>query len=221
MPDRPFAADKPATPEAEQRSERDVDEFVQRCSALPAKLRDLDEQQGCEALLAVLREVPGSPVAAASRAVVLATIAELGAQAARQLASGVRDRTQVSDRHPHVEEALTVIGRRGAEPGLRLGQVADAVGVSRWHLSRLLRARTGSTFLQLLAAVRIERAKSLLLAGEPLSVKEVAARCGYDHVSHFDRQFRRLTGLTPGRFRTLSRRLTRRTRGWMLQMRTP
>jgi AraC-like DNA-binding protein len=40
-----------------------------------------------------------------------------------------------------------------------------------------------------------------LLVETTLSIKEVAARCGYDRVSQFDRQFGRQCGMTPGVYR--------------------
>jgi AraC-like DNA-binding protein len=48
----------------------------------------------------------------------------------------------------------------------------------------------------------VQQAKSLRVESR-LSIKEVAGHCGYQHVSQFDRQFRRLSGLTPGRYRSL------------------
>jgi AraC-like DNA-binding protein len=51
-------------------------------------------------------------------------------------------------------------------------------------------------------AGRVQEARRLLVE-TTLSIKEVAARCGYDRVSQFDRQFGRQCGMTPGVYRSL------------------
>ena len=52
---------------------------------------------------------------------------------------------------------------------------------------------------------RVERAKQLLQAGTDLSLAEVAAHAGFSDQSRFCHHFRRLVGITPGRFRTPAR----------------
>ena len=52
---------------------------------------------------------------------------------------------------------------------------------------------------------RIERAKQLLQAGTDLSLAEVAADAGFSDQSQFSHHFKRLLGVTPGRFRMSAR----------------
>lgn len=72
------------------------------------------------------------------------------------------------------------------------------------HLSvaqfrRRFRQRTGRSPGAFVAALRVARAKDLLVAGVPM--KAIAARTGYSDVFHFMRVFRRATGQTAGQFR--------------------
>jgi AraC family transcriptional regulator len=46
----------------------------------------------------------------------------------------------------------------------------------------------------------VERAKELLQEPE-LTVTDIALECGFTHQSHFAKQFKRLTGMTPNQFR--------------------
>ena len=39
------------------------------------------------------------------------------------------------------------------------------------------------------------------LSHTQLRVQEIAALCGYNSAEHFNRQFRRLCGMTPGQYR--------------------
>lgn len=185
-----------------------VSAFVDRCRVVATELPALESAGRFDALTAVLRQVPSDCRSPAARATVVAMVAELAGRVLSGADSGARPEAAAvagcipAGCHPHVEHALALLARRATDPAITLQIVADAVGVSRWHLSRLLRSWTGLSFLGLLAALRIREAKRLLIESS-LSVKEVAARCGYEHVSHFDRQFRRQCGMTPGTYRAL------------------
>ncbi len=69
---------------------------------------------------------------------------------------------------------------------------------SRYRAYRRCRSRYGAAPRELATNARVERAKTLLRRG--LSVAETAATCGFCDQSHFDRVFRRYTGLTPSAF---------------------
>jgi AraC family transcriptional regulator len=91
------------------------------------------------------------------------------------------------------------------EAGLTLEQVAAAAQLSVYHFSRQFKAATGLPPHQYVIARCIERAKELLQAGTDLALAEVAAHAGFSDQSHFSRHFKRLIGVTPGRFRTPAR----------------
>ena len=52
---------------------------------------------------------------------------------------------------------------------------------------------------------RVERAKQLLQTGSDFSLAQVAAQAGFSDQSRFCHHFKRLVGVTPGRFRTPAR----------------
>jgi AraC family transcriptional regulator len=82
-----------------------------------------------------------------------------------------------------------------------LERLADIAAMSPFHFARSFKKATGMPPHQFLASRRIERAKHLLkMTGLP--IVEVAFRVGYENVSHFTQLFRRMTGGTPGQFRT-------------------
>ncbi len=70
--------------------------------------------------------------------------------------------------------------------------------LSPFHLHRVFRRQTGMPPHAYQTQVRVNRAKQLLLQGWPLA--EVALATGFADQSHLTRHFRRLVGVTPGRY---------------------
>jgi AraC family transcriptional regulator of arabinose operon len=94
-----------------------------------------------------------------------------------------------------VEQAQRFIHDNLAEP-LSLRAIAAAAGVVPAHLSRLFRARLGTTPMAYVWSRRVD-AGIELLAGTGLPVGVIAARCGFQTSFHFSRRVRRATGLAP------------------------
>ena len=99
-----------------------------------------------------------------------------------------------------VRAALAYIREHCSEQHLSLGEVADHVYVSQWHLSKLLNRETGQSFFDLLGSMRISRAKELL-ADASMRIQDVAEATGFSDVAHFSRSFKRFAGCTPGEYR--------------------
>ena len=99
-----------------------------------------------------------------------------------------------------VKAALAYMKEHCTEQHLSLGDVADHVYVSQWHLSKLLNRKTNQSFFDLLAGMRIARAKELL-KDPALRIHEIAEETGFSDVAHFSRSFKKITGCTPGEYR--------------------
>ena len=80
-----------------------------------------------------------------------------------------------------------------------LDDLANKVGLSRFHFARLFRATTGHAPMHYLMRMRIEHSKPVLVQGE-CSICEVAAQFGFCDQSHFTRTFRRVAGCAPSEF---------------------
>lgn len=88
------------------------------------------------------------------------------------------------------------------ETSLSLQDLADAVGLSRYHFARRFREATGRTPHEYVMHKRVEAAKGMLARQRWLSLAQVAAACGFSDQSHLTRVFRAHVGTTPGRFRS-------------------
>jgi AraC family transcriptional regulator len=90
------------------------------------------------------------------------------------------------------------------DAGLTLGQMAAVAHLSAYHFARQFKAATGLPPRQYVIARRVERAQRLLQEGD-LSLAEVAACAGFSDQSQFSHTFKRVVGVTPGRFRMPAR----------------
>jgi LacI family transcriptional regulator len=101
---------------------------------------------------------------------------------------------------PVVAAAVAAI-RRHAASGIRADDVAARVSVSRSVLERRFRKFLGRSPQEEIRRVRIKRAKELL-RGTDLSLEAIAGLCGFVHPEYLSVVFKRLTGITPGRYRS-------------------
>lgn len=88
------------------------------------------------------------------------------------------------------------------EPGMSLVFVAERFNVTAQHISRLYKERTGITFLEGVARMRIDEAKRLLLT-DGNTVEQIAAQVGFENVMAFRRTFKKMEGITPSEFRQM------------------
>lgn len=103
------------------------------------------------------------------------------------------------DHAERVEATKTYLAGRMTER-LTLGEVADAVAVSPFHLARLFRQRTGVPIHRYLTRLRL-RASLEPLAEGASDLTEVALGLGFASHSHFADAFRREFGCAPSHVR--------------------
>lgn len=96
-----------------------------------------------------------------------------------------------------VARTLAFVDENAAEP-LTLQQIADALGVSKYHLSHSFGQKLGTSLHQHINAVRVQRALGLLQQGVPASTAGYAA--GFESASTFYRVFRGHVGTSPGAY---------------------
>ena len=70
------------------------------------------------------------------------------------------------------------------------------VGLSPSYFQSVYKKMFGRACIDDIIHARVEKARTLLMTTD-LSVSTVARECGYENESHFSRQFKRFTGMTP------------------------
>jgi len=91
-----------------------------------------------------------------------------------------------------------------ADQAIGLGDVAAEAGVSAFHFLRMFAEVIQTTPHQYLILCRLRRAAELLARSDG-SVTDVAFGSGFEDLSNFERTFKRAAGVSPGRYRRLSR----------------
>ncbi len=98
-----------------------------------------------------------------------------------------------------VERAISIMWDRYSEP-LSLDAMADSAFLSRFYFSRLFRSTTGTSPGRFLTAIRLYRAKNMLLETD-MSVTDIAYGVGYNSLGTFISRFTRSVGISPARYR--------------------
>ena len=96
----------------------------------------------------------------------------------------------------HVSRAIAWIRDNYAEP-MRIDDLARLSGMSASAFHRHFRSVTAMSPLQFQKRIRLQRARSLLVA-HPGDIAGVGHHVGYDSPSQFNREYRRLFGAAPG-----------------------
>lgn len=81
---------------------------------------------------------------------------------------------------------------------ISVSECARHANLSETHFRRLFKVRTGRSPKEFLISLRISKAKELLSQG--VSIKETAASVGWDDEFYFMRIFKKIGGMSPGKF---------------------
>ena len=104
-----------------------------------------------------------------------------------------------------VNEALAFINEHLTQDFTE-GDLAAISGRTPSTFSRAFRRHTGMTLVQYVNRLRVNLACQLLTSDPDRSITDICFSAGYNNVSNFNRQFLAQKGMSPSRFRSLSRR---------------
>jgi AraC family transcriptional regulator len=101
---------------------------------------------------------------------------------------------------PWQQRRATELLSEHLDGGILLSRVACECGVSVSHFARSFKASFGVSAHRWLVLRRIERAKELMLATQS-ALGDIALAAGFSDQASFNRTFRQLVGISPGRWR--------------------
>lgn len=109
----------------------------------------------------------------------------------------VQDSSQPQD---SIEVAIQYIQENYRRSDISLQDVADEVNLSQSHLSSQFKARTGTSYVKYLTALRMDEATKLLRTTDQ-TISSVAEMVGYPNTTNFYRHFQKHTQMTPAAYR--------------------
>lgn len=107
--------------------------------------------------------------------------------------------TDTSIKYERVTKIARYLNEHYSEK-LTLENVAKTFYISPYYLSRTFKAGTGFNFIHYLNYIRINRAKELLEKTD-MSVINISVKVGYENITHFNRVFKEIEGITPSNYR--------------------
>lgn len=103
------------------------------------------------------------------------------------------------DKSKYLADAIKYIDENYANPDISVENVADYLGISGGHLSRLFRKETDYTMMTYLMNRRMKEAKKLL-KDYSHKVYEVAELVGYKDIAYFSATFKKYVGVSPSEY---------------------
>lgn len=84
---------------------------------------------------------------------------------------------------------------------ISLDSIARVANMTKNAFCKYFKKRTNKTYIQFLNELRIEYACKILLSDKELSIINIAEQVGFNNMSNFNRQFKRIKHVNPSEFR--------------------
>ena len=99
----------------------------------------------------------------------------------------------------YIERAILYM-EQNYSSDLSLEEVAEAVGVSTFYLSRIISQKNHSTFIELLTDIRMREAIRMIRQKDTI-IRDIGQKVGYFNATYFYKVFKKHTGMTVGEMR--------------------
>lgn len=106
----------------------------------------------------------------------------------------------LSEAEKYVEQALSLIQQHYHDPTFNIERLAAAVQIERTYLFRLFKRQKHISPKVYLVQYRLNKSAELLRKTSN-SIEEIAYLVGFNHATHFSRQFTRYKGQSPSHYR--------------------
>jgi len=98
-----------------------------------------------------------------------------------------------------VTDAQKYIEENYSNPNLKIDEIAKSVYVGRSYLCVLFKKEMGKTINNYITEIRMNKAKKLIEEGHD-NVSDISVMVGYSDANYFGKCFKKIFGITPGRY---------------------
>ncbi|MDR0992903.1 MAG: response regulator [Ruminococcus sp.] len=99
-----------------------------------------------------------------------------------------------------INQAKEYVTENFCDPDISLISTAKYVGMSPAHFSTIFAQSTGTSFINYLTSMRVNRAKELL-ENSDMKLSAIAMEIGYNEPNYFSHVFKKVLGITPKEYR--------------------
>ena len=103
-------------------------------------------------------------------------------------------------KHTDIIYKVTAYIKENYMKKISLDDIANHVYLSKSYLSKLFKDETGTSLVNYINKLRVEKSK-ILLRDSALSIVDVANLVGFDDQSYFSKVFKSIVGISPGKFK--------------------
>ncbi|HHV85254.1 MAG TPA: helix-turn-helix transcriptional regulator [Petrimonas sp.] len=96
---------------------------------------------------------------------------------------------------PRIIKILTFINNHYSEP-INLEDIADKAGMNKSAFCRFFKEKTSKSCIEYINELKVTYACKLLREGK-LSISQICYEVGFNNISNFNRQFKKITNFTP------------------------
>lgn len=103
-------------------------------------------------------------------------------------------------------DEILIRGKKYRDPRFSAGDLAEMLGVSRWHLSRIVRMEYGMGYVEVVHGYRVKDAMRHLRDKrfEVYSVDDIGEMVGFGNRQSFFSAFKKIVGMTPEKYRMMT-----------------
>lgn len=173
--------------------------------AIPLQLTpDADQRSSMEALFACLlrQQATNCPAELSTASSLICAIVYLLAQCYYDNPKIKRQPWNVADKAQLLRRCIVYVDTHYAEP-LNPDDLAKRFGMSRSALTEAFQQCTGLPLHKYIAQKRIQQSQMLIRSQADLPLNQIAAMVGYEDNSTFYRNFLRITGIAPAKYKEL------------------
>lgn len=149
-----------------------------------------------ETIVRALNEIHDAFLSDESDLLIICKINEL-------LARIIKERALRQAPGDYAQKIIAYINRNFRQP-ISVEQLAEIVGITPNHLSKVFKDACGVTVIEYLSLTRINYAKKLLTQTFE-NIIDVAMDSGYNNTANFNKAFKKYTAMTPKQYRSLAK----------------
>jgi YesN/AraC family two-component response regulator len=89
------------------------------------------------------------------------------------------------------------------DQNLCIAKIAEKFDLYPYYLSKLYKTNCGEGIGDFINKIRIEKAVEIILQSD-MNLEDISSKVGFSNVRTFSRTFKKIKGITPGKYRNLN-----------------